>query len=83
MATNVSTSLTPAQRRRAVLDKKGVGTSRRLSSITADTLREDLQSVLKPACVFRAREAASWMTSPRQSVLVTADLIEARAAQRA
>lgn len=61
----------------------GVGTSRRLSSITADTLREDLQSVLKPACVFRAREAASWMTSPRQSVLVTADLIEARAAQRA
>ena len=32
MATNVSTSLTPAQRRRAVLDKKGVGTTRRLTT---------------------------------------------------
>lgn len=32
MATNVSTSLTPAQRRRAVLDKRGVGSARRLTS---------------------------------------------------
>ena len=32
MVTNASTSLSPAQRRRAVLDKKGVGSMRRLTS---------------------------------------------------
>lgn len=59
----------------------GVGTSRRLSHTTADTLRDDLHSVLKPACLLRAREVASRMMSPHQSVSLTADLIEARAAR--
>ena len=61
----------------------GVGTSRRLSSTTPETLRQDLQTVLAPACSARAREVADRMIPVNDSLTTTADLLEELAGRRA
>ncbi|ORW91895.1 glycosyl transferase [Mycobacterium sp. IEC1808] len=58
-----------------------VGSGRRFSSTTRKTLVADLRSVLAPAYVSRARDVASRMTKPAESVASAADLLE-KAARR-
>jgi UDP:flavonoid glycosyltransferase YjiC (YdhE family) len=53
-----------------------VGTSRRFSSTTRESLVADLRRILTPECVAHAREIATQMTKPAESVAITADLIE-------
>ena len=53
-----------------------VGLSRRFSSVTKKTLVADLRSVLTPRYVTRAREIASQMSKPAESVANAADLLE-------
>ena len=53
-----------------------VGTARRLSSTTAESLVADLRTVLAPQCVARAREIGAQMTKPAESVASAADLVE-------
>ncbi len=59
----------------------GVGTMRRFSASTAESLTEDLRTVLSPACAARAREVARQMTPPELSLSNTADLLEQSAAE--
>jgi len=56
-----------------------VGSARRFSSATRKTLVNDLGSILAPAYVGRAREIASRMTKPAESIATAADLLEATA----
>lgn len=60
----------------------GVGTSRRFSATTRATLRHDLRTVLEPGCAARARQVASLMTPPGQSLTTTVALLEELAALR-
>lgn len=53
-----------------------VGTARRFSTTTLESLVGDLRRITSPQCVARAREIASQMTKPTESVSVTADLVE-------
>lgn len=64
------------------IKRLGVGTSRRFSSTTPETLREDLRIALSPSCVAKAREVAAQMTSPAQSLDTTASLLENAASRR-
>ena len=56
-----------------------VGTMRRFSSTTRDSLVTDLRQILAPPYVTRARSAAAHMTKPCESVAATADLVEEHA----
>lgn len=67
----------------AQIKRLGVGTSRRFSAMTRETLRDDLRTVLRPECADRAREVGHQMTSPSRSLAVTVDLLEALAAGQA
>ena len=58
-----------------------VGTSRRLSATTQETLIEDLRTILEPQYLDRAREVATQMTKPAESVSAAADLVENLAAR--
>jgi UDP:flavonoid glycosyltransferase YjiC (YdhE family) len=53
-----------------------VGTGRRFSATTRESLIADLRTVLAPQCLTRARELASRMTKPTESVSTAADLVE-------
>jgi UDP:flavonoid glycosyltransferase YjiC (YdhE family) len=53
-----------------------VGTARRFSSTTRDSLVADLRAILAPQCVARTREIATRMTKPAESVAAAADLVE-------
>jgi UDP:flavonoid glycosyltransferase YjiC (YdhE family) len=53
-----------------------VGLSRRFRSTTGKTLIADLRQVLTPTYATRAREIASQMTKPAESVASAADLLE-------
>lgn len=53
-----------------------VGTSRRLSTATEKSLVADLRIILAPQYAARAREVASRMATPAESVVKTADLVE-------
>ncbi|OCB32603.1 hypothetical protein A9X02_24335 [Mycobacterium malmoense] len=53
-----------------------VGTSRRFSASTRETLVKDLRQILSPDYVARARELAARMTKPADSITKTADLLE-------
>ena len=53
-----------------------VGTTRRFSTATRESLVADLRTILAPQYVARAREIATRMTSPAASVAATADLVE-------
>ena len=53
-----------------------VGTGRRFSSTTRETLVADLRTILAPQYRTRAREIAALMTKPTESVAATADVVE-------
>ena len=53
-----------------------VGTARRFSATTRETLVADLRTILTPQYVTRARELATRMTKPAESVAAAADLVE-------
>jgi UDP:flavonoid glycosyltransferase YjiC (YdhE family) len=53
-----------------------VGTARRLSTTTQKSLVADLRQILAPQYVTRAREIATRMTKPTESVAAAADLLE-------
>lgn len=54
----------------------GVGTSRRFSATTRESLLADLRRTLSPECAIRARELAGRMTKPAESITKAADLLE-------
>jgi UDP:flavonoid glycosyltransferase YjiC (YdhE family) len=56
-----------------------LGTARRFSSTTLESLVEDLRTILAPDYVARAREFAIRMTKPAESISATADLLETKA----
>ncbi len=53
-----------------------VGTAQRLSTSTQDSLVADLRTILAPQYLARAREFATRMTKPADSVTAAADLME-------
>lgn len=53
-----------------------VGTARRFSSVTRESLVADLRTILAPDYVARARELATQMTKPAESVATAADLLQ-------
>ena len=53
-----------------------VGTARRFSTTTQESLVADLRRILAPQYVTRAREIATRMTKPAESVANAADLLE-------
>ena len=53
-----------------------VGTARRFSTTTRESLVADLRRILAPDYVARARELATRMTKPAESVTAAADLVE-------
>ena len=53
-----------------------VGTARRFSSTTRESLVADLRTILAPQYITRAREIATRMTKPTESVANAADLLE-------
>ncbi len=62
--------------RGAQVKRLGVGTARRFSDITRESLVADLRRILAPDYVLRAREFATRMTKPAESVASAADLLE-------
>ncbi|MGO9351402.1 MAG: glycosyltransferase [Mycobacterium sp.] len=60
----------------AAVKRLKVGSARRFSRTTRESLVEDLRHILAPQCVTRAREIGSRMTKPAASVTTTADLLE-------
>jgi UDP:flavonoid glycosyltransferase YjiC (YdhE family) len=60
-----------------------VGSGREFSATTQESLVADLHSILAPEYVTRAREVASQMTTPAESVARAADLLEDAARLRA
>ena len=57
-----------------------VGTARRFSSTSRESLVADLRMILAPQYVTRAREIATTMTKPADSVPAAADVLESFAA---
>ena len=53
-----------------------VGSARRFSSTTRESLVAELRTILAPQYVTRAREIATRMTKPAESVTAAADLLE-------
>ncbi len=53
-----------------------VGTGRRFSATNEKSLIADLRTILAPEYLSRARELATRMTKPAESVATTADLVE-------
>jgi UDP:flavonoid glycosyltransferase YjiC (YdhE family) len=60
----------------AALKRLKVGTGRRFSPKIGQSLVSDLQQILAPECVARAREVANRMTTPADSAAAAADLLE-------
>jgi UDP:flavonoid glycosyltransferase YjiC (YdhE family) len=60
----------------AAVKRLKVGAARRFSATTRESLDADLRRILAPQCVARAREIATRMTKPAESVAATADLVE-------
>ncbi len=60
----------------AAVKRLKVGTARRFSTTTEKSLVADLRTILAPQYVARAREIATRMTKPAQSVAAAADLVE-------
>lgn len=59
-----------------------VGTSRRFSTTTRQSLVADLRKILAPDYAIRARQLASRMTKPAETISNTADLVENLARSR-
>ncbi len=62
--------------RGAQVKRLRVGTARRFSTTTRESLVADLRRILAPQYVTRAREIATRITKPAESVTATADLVE-------
>src|ERR1700761_764046 len=60
----------------SAVDQVGVGFSRAFSESTLDSLVADLRSVLAEDYLTRAREVATQMTNPAESLARAADLLE-------
>jgi UDP:flavonoid glycosyltransferase YjiC (YdhE family) len=60
-----------------------VGTARRFSATTPDSLVADLRLILAPPYTARARKLAHQMTTPAESAATTADLFEDAVRQKA
>jgi len=60
----------------AAIKRLKVGTARRFSSATEKSLVADLRTILAPQYAARAREIATRMTRPAESVAAAADLVE-------
>jgi UDP:flavonoid glycosyltransferase YjiC (YdhE family) len=60
----------------AAVKRLEVGTTRRFSTTTRESLVADLRRILAPQYVTRAREIATRMTKPAASVAAAADLLE-------
>jgi UDP:flavonoid glycosyltransferase YjiC (YdhE family) len=60
----------------AMVKRLKVGTSRRFSTTTRESLVADLRTILAPQYVTRAREVATRMTKPAENVPAAADLLE-------
>jgi UDP:flavonoid glycosyltransferase YjiC (YdhE family) len=65
----------------AQVKRLGVGSARRFSGTTKKSLVAELRRILHPQYVARAREVASQMTEPTESVTTTADLLEKAASE--
>ncbi|MCT7657366.1 glycosyltransferase [Mycobacterium deserti] len=61
------------------VERLKVGVYARFSKTTAESLRESLRTVLEPLYLARARDVATLLTKPADSVRATADLLEAAA----
>ena len=59
-----------------------VGSARRFSATTRESLVADLRSILAAQHVTRAREIATRMSKPAESVTAAADLLEETASRR-
>ncbi|MCV7398930.1 glycosyltransferase [Mycobacterium fragae] len=60
----------------AAVKRLKVGSARRFSSTTRESLVADLRTILASQYVTRARELATQMTRPAESVAATVDLLE-------
>jgi UDP:flavonoid glycosyltransferase YjiC (YdhE family) len=60
----------------AMVKRLKVGTARRFSTTTRESLVADLRTILAPQYVTRAREVATRMTKPAENVAAAADLLE-------
>jgi UDP:flavonoid glycosyltransferase YjiC (YdhE family) len=60
----------------AAVKRLKVGTARRFSTATEESLVADLRRILAPAYVARARDLATRITEPAKSAAVAADLLE-------
>jgi len=60
----------------AAVKRLKVGTARRFSTATEKSLVADLRTILAPEYLARAREVATRMTKPADSVAAAADLLE-------
>jgi UDP:flavonoid glycosyltransferase YjiC (YdhE family) len=60
----------------AQLKRLKVGSGQRFSTTTRKSLVANLRRILAPLYVTRAREIATWMTKPAESVRAAADLVE-------
>jgi UDP:flavonoid glycosyltransferase YjiC (YdhE family) len=60
----------------AQVKRLNVGTARRFSATTQQSLLADLRRILTPECATRARELATRMSKPAESVANAADLLE-------
>lgn len=63
----------------AQIKRLKVGTTRRFSATTRESLVADLRTIITPQYVARAREFATRMTKPAKSVVAAADLLEQEA----
>jgi UDP:flavonoid glycosyltransferase YjiC (YdhE family) len=66
----------------AAIKRLKVGTARRFSSTTRKSLVKDLRRILAPEYATRARELATRMTTPAESVTNAANVVEAYARSR-
>jgi UDP:flavonoid glycosyltransferase YjiC (YdhE family) len=66
----------------ARIKKLQVGTARRFSSTTQESLVADLRTILAPTYSGRAREIATQMSKPAESLAAAADLVESFARTR-
>jgi UDP:flavonoid glycosyltransferase YjiC (YdhE family) len=60
----------------AVVKRLGVGTARRISGTTRESLVTYLRAALAPDCVARASEISQRTTKPVESVAAAADRLE-------
>jgi UDP:flavonoid glycosyltransferase YjiC (YdhE family) len=60
----------------AAVQRLKVGSARAFTESTLDSLVADLRSILTSQCLDRAREVATQMTKPAESVASAADLLE-------